>query len=98
MVAISYENEVFTYNDGLVTHKVNYVEPKRKDLHLTCSCQSEIVKVSRWEGEEEVYFTVYSFLAEKYSLWERLCILFGGKTKTAEIILSKKEFNKLKKF
>ena len=36
MVAISYENEVFTYNDGLVTHKVNYVEPKRKDLHLTC--------------------------------------------------------------
>ena len=98
MVAISYENEVFTYNDGLVTHEVHYIEPKRKDLHLTCSCQSEIVKVSRWEGEEEVYFTVYSFLGEKYSLWERICILYGGKTKTVEIILSKKEFNKLKKF
>ena len=98
MVTISYENEVLTYSDSLVTHEVHYIEPKRKDLHLTCSCQSEIVKVSRWEGEEEVYFTVYSFLAEKYSLWERICILFGGKTKTVEIILSKKEFNKLKKF
>ena len=98
MVVSSYKDEQLIYNDGLVTHEVNYVEPKRKDLHLTCSCQSEIVKVSRWEGEEEVYFTVYSFLGEKYSLWERICILFGGKTKTAEIILSKKEFNKLKKF
>lgn len=98
MVVSSYKDEQLIYNDGLVTHEVNYVEPKRKDLHLTCSCQSEIVKVSRWEGEEEVYFTVYSFLAEKYSLWERICILFGGKTKSAEIILSKKEFNKLKKF
>ena len=98
MVAISYENDILTYNDGLVTHEVHYIEPKRKDLDLTCSCQSEIVKVSRWEGEEEVYFTVYSFLAEKYSLWERICILFVGKTKSAEIILSKKEFNKLKKF
>ena len=44
MVATSYENNVLTYNDGLITHEVHYVEPKRKDLHLTCSCQSEIVK------------------------------------------------------
>lgn len=65
MVATSYENNVLIYNDGLVTHEVHYAEPKRKDLHLTCSCQSEIVKVSQWEGEEEVYFTVYSFFSRK---------------------------------
>jgi hypothetical protein len=98
MVVSSYKDEQLIYNDGLVNHCVHYKEPKIKDLYLTCSCQSEIVKVSQWEGEEEVYFTIYSFLAEKYSLWERLCILFGGKTKSTEIILSKKEFNKLKKF
>lgn len=90
--------QTLTYNDGLVTHEYTYKEPKRKDLFLSCSCESEILRISKWEDEDEVYFTVYSFLANKYSFWERLKILFGGKTKSTEIILSKKEFNKLRKF
>ena len=87
---------VLTYNDGLVTHE--YIPPKRKDLYLPCTCETELLRVSKWEDEEEVYLSVYSFFAEKYSFWERLGFLFKGKIKTAEIILSKKEFNKLKKF
>ena len=74
--------QTLTYNDGLVTHEVNYKQPKRKDLFLSCSCESEILRLSKWEDEDEVYFTVYSFLADKYSFWERLKILFGGKTKS----------------
>jgi hypothetical protein len=94
----SSENLDFTLSDGLVCKKVKLEEPKRKDLFLSCSCESEIVRLSKWEDEDEVYLTVYSFLSDKYSFWERLKILFCGKTKSTEIILSKKEFNKLKKF
>jgi len=87
-----------TYNDGLVIHEFEYKEPERKDLFLTCSCESELLRFSKWEDEEEVYITLYSYLNEKYSFWERLKFLFGGKTKTADVVLSKKEFNKLKKW
>lgn len=89
------KDEKLTYNDELVTHEV---EHKRKDLYLKCSCESEILRVSKWEDEEEVYFTVYQYLSERYSFWERLKILFGGKSKTADIILSKEEFKMLKRF
>lgn len=90
--------QILTYNDGLVTHEYSYNIPKREDLYLPCTCETELLRVSKWEDEEEIYFSVYSFFAEKYSFWERLGFLFKGKTKTTEIILSKKEFNKLKKF
>jgi len=88
---------VATYNDGLVTHKYNYVEPKKKELFLPCTCEAELLRVIKWEGEEEIYLTIYSFSAQKYSLWERIKILFGGKTKSTDIILTKKNFDKLKK-
>lgn len=91
----SSSNLDFTISDGLVCKEVKLKQPKRKDLFLSCSCESEILRLSKWEDEDEVYFTVYSFLADKYSFLERLKILFGGKTKSIDIILSKKEFNKL---
>ena len=89
---------IATFSDGLVTHEYNYEEPKKTDLFLTCTCDSELLRVTKWEDEEEIYFSVYSFLAQKYTLWERIVILFGGKTKTAEIILNKENFEKLKTF
>ena len=88
---------VTTYNDGLVTHEYNHVEPKKKELFLTCTCESELLRVVKWEDEDEIYLSVYSFSAQKYSLRERVKILFGGKTKTTDIILTKKNFDKLKK-
>ena len=87
-----------TFNDGLVTHDVHYEEPKKEDIFLPCDCNSEILRVIKWEDEEEYYLTIYSYHADKYSLWERVKILFGGKVKTSEIILSKENFNKLKSF
>lgn len=86
---------VATYNDGLVTHEYNYVEPKKKELFLPCTCESELLRVVKYEGEDEIYLTVYSFSAQKYSLWERIKILFGRKTKSTDIILTKENFNKL---
>ena len=98
MVVTSYKDEMLVYNDGLVTHEVNYKEPKKKDLFLKCSCDSEILRLTKWEDEDEVYLTVYQYVSDRYNFWERLVILFGGKSRTASIILDKKEFNKLKKF
>jgi hypothetical protein len=98
MVVLDYSNERLEYNDGLVTHNVHYKEPKRKDLYLPCTCETELLRVSKWEDEEEIYFSVYSFFAEKYSFWERLGFLFKGKTKTCELIMNKKEFDKLRNF
>ena len=88
---------VATYNDGLVTHEYNYVEPKKKELFLPCTCETELLRVIKWEGEDEIYLTVYSFSSRKYSFWERIEILFGRKTKSTDIILTKKNFDKLKK-
>ena len=96
MVVIDYKDERLEYNDGLVTHNVHYTEPKREDLYLPCSCETEILRVSKWEDEEEYYFTVYQYTSDKYSFWERLKILFKGKVRTADIILSKENFEKLK--
>lgn len=89
---------VLTYNDGLVTHEYSYTPPKRKDLYLPCTCETELLRVSKWENEEELYFSVYSFFAEKYSFWERLGFLFGGKSKTCELIINKKNFDKISNF
>ena len=70
----------------------------RKDLYLDCNCQGEIVRLSKWDDEEEIYLTVYQYLSQRYSLWERIKILVGGKVKTCDIILSKENFNKIKKW
>lgn len=77
---------------------VHEKETEKQDVFIPCECNSEILRVTKWKDEEEHYLTIYSFSAEKYSLWERIKILFVGKVKTAEIILSKENFNKLKSF
>lgn len=89
---------VSTFNDGLVTHEYDYVEPKKEELFLSCACESEIVKLTRWENEDETYLTVYSYLADKYTFWERVKILFRGKTRSCDIVLYKDTFDKLKQF
>lgn len=73
-------------------------EVVKKELFLSCECGSEILKVEKYQGEDEYYLTVYSYLSTKYTFFERLCILFGGKVRTSDIVLSKKEFEKLKKW
>lgn len=67
------------------------------ELTINSCCGNEIVKVSKFEEEDLVYFTVYSFLAERYSFWERLRMLFGGQTKTCDLVFYKEDFELLKK-
>lgn len=86
------------YYDGLVAHEFNYELPKKEELFLPCECNSEILRVSRFESEDEVYLTVYRFSGSNYSFWERLKFLFGEKVKTADLVLSKESFEKLKNF
>lgn len=66
------------------------------DTFIPCQCDSEILRISKWENEDEYYLSVYQFSSLRYSFWERICILFGGKVKTCDIILSKEHFEKLK--
>ena len=85
---------VVQYFDGLVTHeKVN-----KKETFISCQCESEIVRLSRFENEDEVYFTVYQYASDKYSFWERLKMLFWGKVRTCDLVLSSEDFNKIKQF
>lgn len=86
------------YYDGLVVHEFNYELPKKEELFLPCECDSEILRLTRFESEDEVYLTVYEFSGSKYSFWERLKLLFGGRVKTADVVLSKENFEKIRKF
>lgn len=89
---------IATFSDGLVTHEFNYNPPKKEELIIPCECDSEVLRVTRFESEDEVYLTVYRFSGSNYSFWERLKFLFGGKVKTADLVLSKDNFEKLKNF
>ena len=96
MVTKGNQTTTSTYFDGLVCHE--YVQPTKKELFLTCACEADILKIEKWSDDEDVFLTVFSYQSLRYSFWERLIFLFGGKTKTSSIILDKKQFNKLKKF
>ena len=82
-----------TFSDGLV-----HTEVKKKELYIKCQCGGEILNLSQYEGEEEVYLTVYQYLSDRYSFWERLSILFGGKVRTCDLVLSKEDFKKIKEW
>lgn len=83
---------------NLTPSKYAIYEIKEKSIYLSCECKSEVLKVSKFDSEDEVYLKVYHYAGKKYSFFERLCMLFKGKVIAAEIILNKKEFNKLKSF
>jgi hypothetical protein len=68
------------------------------ELTINSASNYEIVRVSKFEEDDLVYFTVYSILKEKYSFWERLKMFFGGQTKTCDLVFYKEDFELLKKF
>ena len=67
-------------------------------LYLSCQCNSEVLTLDRFEDEEEIYLTIYSHSGERYSFWERVKILFGGKVRTADLVISYEDFEKIKQF
>lgn len=78
------------------------MEVRKKDLYIPCSCLSEVILLTQYEGEEEVYLTVYKYQSENHSFLTRLKwawrVLNGRGINTADVILSKENFKKMKKF
>lgn len=67
------------------------------NTYINCECNNEILRVTKFDDEDSYYLTVYSYHADKYSLWDRLKALFGGRIITCDVILSKENFELLKK-
>jgi hypothetical protein len=82
----------------VATTEFNYEIPTKKERLIQCSCGNEIIQLVKWSDEKEVSLIVYSYLSDRYNFFERLCILFGGKVRTCDVVLSKEEFDKIKKF
>lgn len=66
------------------------------DIYLPCTCEADVLRVQKFDGEDEIYLCVYSFMSQKFNIFDRLKILFGGRLKTCDIILTEENFNKLK--
>ena len=73
-------------------------EINKTTLHLDCLCGGEVLKVEKFEDEDEVYLTVFSFQTMRLSFWEKIKYLFGCKMQTCDLVLSAEEFKKLKDF
>jgi hypothetical protein len=99
--ASSSENE-YTLSNGFINKTVILSPPKKKDLYVNCECDSEILRITKWEDEDEFYLTVYEYSPSSVSFLRRIGMAFdmllGNKTVTKELIISKENFNKIKKF
>ncbi len=91
-----YELRQDTYYDFDVTSSA--VKPTKKEVFVPCNCGNEIIRLTSWSDEDEIYLSFYSFVGDKYSLWERIKILFCGKVRVGDVVLSSEEFNKIKQF
>lgn len=92
----------YTLSDGLINRIVNLEPPKKKELFIRCECQGEVLKVEKWEDEEDYYITVFKYSFPSVSFLRRIKyaiqVLQGRGIRTADIVLSEKSFNKIKKF
>jgi hypothetical protein len=72
----------------------------KKELFIQCECQGEILKVDKFEDEQEYYLTVFKYYFPSLSFLRRikyaLKILKGEGIRTTDIVLSQENFNKLK--
>lgn len=95
------END-YILSNGLVNRIVNLPPPKKKDLYINCECNSEILRITKWEDDDEFYLTAYEYSPSSTSFLRQIKrafnILCGKNTVTKELIISKENFNKIKKF
>lgn len=75
---------------------------KEKELLVSCNCKSEVLGLTRFEDEEEVYLTVYKYYSVSTSFFARLKmaikIFTDGKLAVSDVIISKENFEKIKNF
>lgn len=73
-----------------------------KYLHIPCDCQGEILTLQKFDDEEEIYLTVYRYSFPNISFFHRIKwaieVLKEEGIRTADVVLSKESFNKIKKF
>lgn len=79
-----------------------YKDSKEKELYLSCECGTEALKLNRFIGEEDYYLTVFKYKGSVLTFFARFKmawkVLRGKGINTSEIVLSKKNWDKLKKF
>jgi len=77
-------------------------DSKEKELYLTCECRTEALKLNRFFGEDGIYLTIFKYQGSNLNFFARLkmaCkVLKGCGINTSEIVLSKKNWKKLKNF
>ncbi len=74
----------------------------KKELFIECNCHGEILKIDKFEDEEEYYLTVFKYSFPSISFFRRikyaLDVLRGKGIITSDLVLSPENFNKIKKF
>src|SRR3990170_671607 len=55
----------YVLSNGLVNKIVELKAPKKKDLYVNCECNSEILRITKWEDEDEFYLIDYE---DEYSV------------------------------
>lgn len=74
----------------------------KKELFIQCECGGEIVKIDKWEDDEEYYLTIFKYSFPTVSFWGRIKyaidVLRGKGIVVADVVLSKESFNKIKRF
>lgn len=92
----------YIISNGLVNKVVKLKPLKKKELFIQCECQGEVLKIDKWEDDEEYYLTVFKYSSPSISVFSRIGyawkVLFGRGIRTADLVISKENFNKIKKF
>lgn len=75
---------------------------KNKNLLLKCECFGEVISIDRFEDEQETSITIYKYSYPDISFFRRIKmaikVLKGEGISTADVVLSKENFNKIKEF
>lgn len=102
MVVTDYKDGKLTFFDGLLMHETEYTPPKKKELYLPCACGSEVLRLEKYDDEEETYLSVYRYNSQSVSFFGRLkmClkVLKGVGISTADVVISEDDFKKIKNF
>lgn len=73
-----------------------------KNLLLKCECFGEVISIYRFEDEQETSITIYKYFATDISFFRRIKmaikVLKGEGISTADVVLSKENFEKIKEF
>jgi len=75
---------------------------EKKEEYIPCQCLGEVLSVCRYYDEEETTLTVYKYSSVSFNFFDRLKMAWkvfkGEGVATADVVLSKENFDKLRNF